>query len=247
MEIINLGNTTTNNWLIGYEGKRILVDTGYPEAWPSFTRRLAKAGLTPGDIDWLFLTHAHDDHAGFVNELLAVSDCTAVASASALKGLRRGQNGPGGGAPDADALAQCLWMVQQGHGAHRFPALAPGYEDRFLWVDDATRPDIEARLGLAILPTPGHTGDSLSLLTPEGDLFCGDAAQNGRPTHGKTTIWIGDLATYIHSWEAILALDPQPRRIYPGHGRPFPTEELVASLPALREKSLHTMPRRKRK
>jgi len=160
-------------------------DTGYPEAWPSFTRRLAKAGLTPGDIDWLFLTHAHDDHAGFVNELFAASDCTAVASASALKGLRRGQNGPGGGAPDADALAQCLWMVQQGHGAHRFPALAPGYEDRFLWVDDATRPDIEARLGLAILPTPGHTGDSLSLLTPEGDLFCGDAAQNGRPTHGK--------------------------------------------------------------
>lgn len=236
MEIRKLGNDFVNIWYINNNGTRILVDTGYDTDWWLFCDHLAQAGDRPEDIDWLFLTHAHDDHAGFVNELLSHSDAKAIASSKALVGLQRGQNGSGGGAPDQDAIDLCMAMVKEGRGAHRFPKLNPENEARFLWVTEATRGAIEEAIGMRIVDVPGHTEDSIALLTPSGDLFAGDAAQNGPHSNDRITIWIGDLAQYIQSWREMIQL--QPRMIYPGHGDAFPTEELIRALPILSKKEL---------
>ena len=243
VKIVKLGNDFLNIWYLNWNGKRILVDTGYDTDWELFCEHLAQEGDRPEDIDWLFLTHAHDDHAGFVNELLNQSQAKAVASEKALVGLRRGQNGPGGGAPDQDAIDLCMKMVQEGRGAHRFPKLLPEHEARFLWVNDGTRAEIEAQLGMRIVDLPGHTEDSIALLTPGGELFVGDAAQNGAYCNDHTTIWIGDLEDYICSWERML--ETKAKRIYPGHGEPFPAEELREALPVLRTKELKVPGRKK--
>ena len=244
MKIARLGNDFINIWYLNHNGTRILIDTGYDTDWPMFCEHLAGEGDRPEDIDWLFLTHAHDDHAGFVNDLLRSSNARAVASGKALAGLRRGQNGPGGGAPDQDAVDLCMKMVKEGRGAHRFPKIDPELESRFLWVDDATRPAIEAELGMRILDVPGHTEDSIALLTPSGELFVGDAAQNGDYSNHRTTIWIGDLETYAQSWREMIASDA--RMIYPGHGDPFPVSDLSQFLPILVKKEL-VVPGRKKK
>lgn len=236
MKITKLGTDFVNLWYLNHNGTRILIDTGYDTDFPLFCEHLAQIGDRVEDIDWLFLTHAHDDHAGFVNEILSRSHAKAVASGKALAGLRRGQNGPGGGAPDQDAINLCMAMVKNGRGAHRFPPLAPEYEARFLWVTDETRASIEGQLGMRILDVPGHTEDSIALLTPAGALFVGDAAQNDAASNDRTTIWIGDLEQYIQSWREII--DLQPDMIYPGHGEPFPTEDLRLALPALLKKEL---------
>ena len=244
MKITKLGNDFVNIWFINHEGTRILVDTGYDTDWELFCQHLTEAGERLEDLDWLFLTHAHDDHAGFVNDLLQNTTAKAVASDKALEGLRRGQNGPGGGAPDQDGIDLCMKMVKEGRGAHRFPKILPELESRFLWVTDETREEIEGQLGMRVIDVPGHTEDSIALLTPTGEMFVGDAAQNGDYSNDHATIWIGDLEAYVQSWEKILAL--QANTIYPGHGEPFPAEELRTALPSVRTRTL-MVPGRKKK
>ena len=97
---------------------------------------------------------------------------------------------------------------------------------------------------MRILDVPGHTEDSIALLTPSGELFVGDAAQNGDYSNHRTTIWIGDLETYAQSWREMIASDA--RMIYPGHGDPFPVSDLSEFLPILVKKEL-VVPGRKKK
>lgn len=47
------------SYLLEADGKKILVDCG-----PGTLRRLSQIGLSPLDIDYVFLTHFHPDHSG---------------------------------------------------------------------------------------------------------------------------------------------------------------------------------------
>jgi glyoxylase-like metal-dependent hydrolase (beta-lactamase superfamily II) len=229
MRITDLGTDFVHSWCLEKDGLKVLVDTGYAEDWPHFTQKAEAAGIDWRALDFLFLTHAHDDHAGFLNALLEqAQNLRVIASHKALGGLRRGQNGPGGGVPDADAAAVCRQMVKAGRGRHLFPKLDENFLPRFLWLEDI---DLDAFLpGAQGLFLPGHTDDSVGLLW-EGLLFCGDAAQN-RPDYPlKTTIWIQDMAIYTKSWQTMIGA--KPARIYPGHGDPFGPEALEAGLGAL--------------
>ena len=109
-------------------------------------------------------------------------------------------------------------------------------------VTEEARPTLETALGGRILATPGHTADSLSLLLPDGSLFCGDAAMSGFPSLRHITIWAEDAAAFSRSWERLLSL--KVRRIYPGHGRPFAPQALERCLPAARAMPLYPLPSR---
>lgn len=71
MEIFNAGNRIINTYiyraLVGY----IMIDTGYEHSLKKIEKRAAKLGVKLSEIKYVFLTHAHDDHAGFLNELLS--------------------------------------------------------------------------------------------------------------------------------------------------------------------------------
>jgi glyoxylase-like metal-dependent hydrolase (beta-lactamase superfamily II) len=58
--------TTFNEWLINTGDKLILVDTGYANAIGPLAghlpKTLAAAGVKPGDIDAVVITHVHPDH-----------------------------------------------------------------------------------------------------------------------------------------------------------------------------------------
>lgn len=235
----NLGSRIVNNWLFPIQDGYVLVDTGYETGYPAFCRALAQQGLTPGDLSYVFLTHAHDDHAGFLNELLLHSQARVILSPKAVPGLRRGQNAFQGGCAGRLALCFCKLMALVGRGAHRFPPVAPELESRFLAVDDSTRPGLERILAGKIIDTPGHTGCSISLLLDNGLLFCGDAAMNGLPSRKRITIWIEDLSCYVSSWHRIIDLGPA--LIYPGHGAPFPVSDLARFLPRLTARKLYPL------
>lgn len=78
MEIRNLGNRVVNNYLISCDEGYILIDTGYENGFRRFQRKLAENGIRPEDIRYVFLTHAHDDHAGFLNDVLAITDAKVI-------------------------------------------------------------------------------------------------------------------------------------------------------------------------
>ena len=198
--IQNLGGRIVNNWLYRYADGYVLIDTGYENGYKHFCKQLKKKGIAPQDIHYLFLTHAHDDHAGFLNELLAaIPNLTVIADEKALDVLRKGQNPFTGGCTGRLALTFCKLMALFGKGDHLFPPLKKEYENRLILISDENIHDLDKVLGGKIIRTPGHTADSMSLLLNDGTLFCGDAAMNGFPSVNNVTIWAEDMRDFACS------------------------------------------------
>ncbi|MEE3488271.1 MAG: MBL fold metallo-hydrolase [Bulleidia sp.] len=226
--IYNLGNRIVNNYLISIDKGYILIDTGYENGFHAFQRRLAKHGVKPEEIRYIFLTHAHDDHAGFLNDVLRITDAPVVLHSKAIDGLQKGQNSFKGGCSSLLAYLFCRLMGLFGKGEHKYPPIKGEYMKRLITID--SNEFKELHFPCEIIETPGHTADHISLLK-DGILFCGDAAMNNFPSIRRTIIWIEDLKSFKESWKKIIALDPA--KIYPAHGKPFSTADLVRYLPYL--------------
>ena len=56
------GNSTLVEASQGITTTRVLIDAGFSER--ELTRRLARAGCAPADVDAIFVTHEHGDHVG---------------------------------------------------------------------------------------------------------------------------------------------------------------------------------------
>ena len=241
--IQNLGGRIVNNWLYRYADGYVLIDTGYENGYKHFCKQLKKKGIAPQDIHYLFLTHAHDDHAGFLNELLAaIPNLTVIADEKALDVLRKGQNPFTGGCTGRQALTFCKVMALLGKGDHLFPPLKKEYENRLILISDENVHDLDKVLGGKIIRTPGHTADSMSLLLNDGTMFCGDAAMNGFPSVNNVTIWAEDMRDFACSWEKIITL--KPKKIYPGHGKPFSVSALQKNLAKLNKVKLYSLEQR---
>lgn len=225
---VNLGITTC--YMLNARDGYLLIDTGYEKDYPKFRRALAKLGIGVGEIHWLLLTHHHDDHAGFAARLVEETGCRLIVHTDAVKPLARGES-----LETMEPLNGCIRAVfglfSIFHGGFRYPPLPVGAGDGRTVIIEADReiPD-ETGIGGRIITTPGHSGDSIAVILDGGEAFVGDAAMNFlnfcriryRP------IYVEDRQAVFRSWEKIL--DNGARMIYPAHGRPFPSGELVRSL-----------------
>ncbi|MDO5662890.1 MAG: MBL fold metallo-hydrolase [Brachybacterium sp.] len=108
-----------------------------------------------------------------------------------------------------------------------------GTEDVPVWANDADAapgatapPDRlflrgdDAPASAEVIALPGHTADSLGVLTADGDLVSGDTLLGG-----SSTVIVppdGDLTAYLASLERLAALAEagRIRALRPGHGRP---------------------------
>lgn len=219
MEIRNAGNRIMNTWLYPIADGWAMIDTGYENSYEAVRKKLRKRMIRPEEVRYLFLTHAHDDHAGFLEEWTTKHPHTQViAHEKALDGLRRGQNRFDGGCSTLGAFLFCQLMALLGNGDHRYPKLSEEHLAKIITLNEANLEEMESELNGKILFTPGHTEDSVSLLV-DGNLFCGDAAMDGIPSSHKITIWVEDKAAFEQSWDAMLASGA--KKIYPAHGSPF--------------------------
>ena len=220
--IYNLENRIANNYLVGLdEGGYVLIDTGYVEGYPNFLKRLKKTGVTPEEIKYVFLTHAHDDHAGFLNQVLAITDAKVILHPLAIDRLRSGQNPFIGGCSSRLAWMFCQILKLFGKGDHKYPPLKDEYLNRLITIDSEEFHSLS--LPFEVVETPGHTADHIAIFKDD-ILFCGDAAMNGFPSIKRTIIWIEDFAQYKQSWQKMMAF--HPKMIYPSHGKPFPATDL---------------------
>lgn len=239
MKIINLGNRIVNTYLVKTESSCILIDTGYAEQFPAFNKKLRAINIEVNEIDYILLTHAHDDHAGFLSDILQHSDAKVIMSSEGLENLRKGQNSFDGRCSGRLALFFCKILALLGKGEHKFPSLSEQYEERLIFVEEHNQKEIEQKIQGKIMKTPGHTPCSISLLLNDGSLFCGDAAMNGLPSIHRTTIWVGNLPEYINSWKLMVKV--KPRLIYPGHGKPFLARDLSKYMNTAAKKTLHPL------
>lgn len=219
-DVLNFGNRIVNCWAYRIESGYVIIDTGYENNYKNFKKKLKSNSISIDEIKYCFLTHAHDDHAGFINQLLSDNQSAKIVmSGKGVYTLRRGQNSFVGGCTGKLALAFCNLMRLLGKGEHKFPPLKAEYENRLIIISEENQARLEQELNGKIVETPGHTSDSISLLLNNGCLFCGDAAMSGFPSKHNITIWAEDGAAFSRSWQKIIAV--QPSKIFPGHGKPF--------------------------
>ncbi|SHK90305.1 MBL fold metallo-hydrolase [Fibrobacter sp. UWB12] len=221
MTIYNIGNRVVNNYLFAIDEGYILIDTGYENGFARFQRNLKKLNIQPSEIKFIFLTHAHDDHAGFLNKVLAITNAKVILHPKAIERLKSGQNSFEGGCSSMLAYIFCKLFALFGKSGHKFPPIKDEYLNRLITTDSQEFRNLN--LPIQAFETPGHTADHISLLKG-GILFCGDAAMNGFPSIKRNIIWIENLQDYRKSWEKMIAFNPA--KIYPSHGKPFDVNDL---------------------
>ena len=237
--MINAGNIIMNTYVYPCTNGYIMVDTGYEHSLKDVETKLNKNGIKLSEIQYVFLTHAHDDHAGFLNELLEKNaNLKVIMSNKSMPTLKRGQNSFEGGCSTMLAWIFCKLMGLVGKAEHRFPVIDDKYDSRFIEITESNKEELEKILQGKILFTPGHTADSISLKVEDG-IFCGDAAMNDFPSIKRLIIWIEDTEDFEKSWDVLIA--ENANTIYPAHGRPFPTSDLVKYKKQISKICLHKL------
>lgn len=224
MNIINLGNTMFRNYLLQFDNGCILIDAGYKTSYSAFLKKLGEAGIELIDIKYIFLTHVHNDHISYLKELLEAG--VPIILHSHAKGrLQRGQNVLGDCSTFLSKFFSVLTKLT-GKSNERWSEI--NAEDAIVCDGKA---DILRENGfpLSIVELPGHTPDTIGLMTDDGKLFCGDMTMNCFPAIKRKTLLIEDIDKYKQSWQKIIELTPLT--LYPCHGKPFPVDDMVRYQP----------------
>jgi len=164
-------------------GETVLIDCGCGPGWPQIRANLQAAGLDPGRIHTLVLTHAHVDHIGAASSVVAESGCRLIAHALDAEAIELG---------DPQKTASEWYGV-------RLSALA---------LDEKIKGDGRALdfpwARLQLVHTPGHTPGSLAawLDTQEGRVLF------GQDIHGPFSDHFGsDLEAWRDSMDVLLDLE----------------------------------------
>ncbi|MFI3249884.1 MAG: MBL fold metallo-hydrolase [Eubacteriales bacterium] len=227
--MINVGDRIVNTFVYPIQDGYVMIDTGYENTFQSREKRLKKKNICVKDIKYIFLTHAHDDHAGFLNDILQENrEIRVIMSSKGLDTLKKGQNPNKGGCSGLQSYLFCQILRIFGKGSHTFPPIKTEFEGNLWFLTPENQAEMEDKIEGTILETPGHTSDSISLMTKEGNLFCGDMAMSGIPSKNNMIIWIENKEEYERSWKK--SLETEVKMIYPAHGSPFSVAKLEKNI-----------------
>ena len=233
VKIHEIGSYFLRQYLLETPLGWIALDSGYAGGFAAYEKKLRK--LTPvSGIQFVFLTHAHNDHTGFLSELLQKSGAKLVASQASLPRLASGENAMPEGTGFTSRFGVALSAMMR---SSSFPPVLPRESDMIL-ASEQDQPFLALGLPIRVVFLPGHTAESIGLYMEETrELLCGDAAGNAIIAPARQAILIEDVPTFAQSWDKIIALNPG--RIHPCHGNPFPTEDLVRYRSRLDELKLY--------
>jgi hydroxyacylglutathione hydrolase len=203
-----------NSYLVKTDNGYFLIDTGITKKRGQLEKQLNEAGCRPGDLKLIIITHGHLDHVGNAAYLRDKYGAKIAMHSGDSKMVETGDmfvDARGG------ILIGLIGVLMKTLGLSDYEKIKP---DIYLEDDQ----DLSAYgLNAKVIHTPGHSNGSISVLTAEGDLFCGDLFNNnGKPEKASL---IQDSQLLDTSVERIGALGIAT--IYPGHGKPFRMEQLT--------------------
>lgn len=149
---LRYGNT--NTFLLSGDKGSILVDTDYAGTIKAFYKSIKGLGIRISDITYILATHYHPDHMGLISELM-------------------------------ESGVKLILMESQKDSVHYSDGIF-AKEPRLGYKPiDETRAEVILfedsrsfleKLGIKgeIIPTPSHSGDSISILLDDGTAIVGD-------------------------------------------------------------------------
>jgi hydroxyacylglutathione hydrolase len=218
--IIRIPLGRANAYFVIRERHVLLIDTGIKRNEQKIIQALGKQGLRPSDIRLIILTHTHYDHCG---SLKALKDMTGAGMVVHYNEATSLTGGYGGFPRGTTRLTKAISWLGRTLG-RRIGAYLP------------VSPDVTVseRFGLEeygvdgyILPTPGHTAGSMSVIVHNRYAIVGDTLFNVF-RKGVFPPFADDPEELLRSWEKLI--DTGCRAFYPGHGNPFGIGRLRESL-----------------
>ena len=151
--------------LIVRDGRAAFVDTGTSHSVPALLRALAASDLQVTDVDYVFLTHVHLDHAGGAGELMR-----QLPNAKLLVHPR----GSAHMADPAKLIAGTIAVYGETEFRRLYGDIPPVPAERIVEVPDG----LLVKLGesdLLCIHTPGHALHHYCIVDPAADaVFTGD-------------------------------------------------------------------------
>ncbi|MFI4920461.1 MAG: MBL fold metallo-hydrolase [Gammaproteobacteria bacterium] len=151
--------------LLVRNGRAAFVDTGTTHSVPGLLAALAAKELDPADVDYVFLTHVHLDHAGGAGELMR-----HLPNASVLVHPRGAAH-----VVDPDKLiAGTKAVYGEAEFQRLYGEIPPIAQQRVIEAPDGLMVELGGS-ELLLIHTPGHALHHYSIVDPTSDaIFTGD-------------------------------------------------------------------------
>ena len=204
----------TNLYLLIIQEGLLLVDAGPRGSLKHLQRGLDTHRLRLEDIRLIVLTHTHYDHVGGLREISGRTRARVLVHEAEANFLSRGFTPfPRGTGPFSKTLSLIGRTVARRAG--RYPAVFP-----HVVVDQSL--DL-GPYGLRghIVPTPGHSPGSLSILLDAGAAVVGDTLFHFPPWRIAPP-FADDPSALAESWK--LLFNSGCQTFYPAHGGPVTRE-----------------------
>jgi len=214
---INLSFSTL--YFIQENGKYLVVDAGIPGKTKTLKRKLAQKNINPADISLIILSHVHYDHVGNVSWLKEVSSAPVMVHKDEGAYLERGLRLIPNGATLPGKILSNLGKLY-----NPLPKFGPVKPD-ILVSDIVSLRDFG--YSATVIPTPGHTSGSISIIFGSGESFVGDTCFSLYGSENIFPIFANDIPSLLKSWQTLI--DSEANLIFPGHGKPIKKDELVKS------------------
>jgi len=205
-------------YVIRAEGT-ILIDGGAPKKAKNFMKGIETLSIKPEDIQLIVITHGHWDHIGSAKEIKEITGAKIALHRNEKDWLEKSLM------PLPPAVT--LWgRIFAKIMAVFLPLVHVPATHVDVVLGDEEVSLAEYGIPGRIIPTPGHSMGSVSVLLETGDAFVGDLAMNGFPLRLRPglPIFAEDLQQVKKSWR--LLLERGATTVYPAHGKPFSADAI---------------------
>jgi glyoxylase-like metal-dependent hydrolase (beta-lactamase superfamily II) len=167
VNILNVGYSSTNYYVLADSVPRLLVDVGWSGTLAQMQHQCKRTGIELGDVKHFVCTHYHPDHAGLTQELKRLG-CKLIV---------------------VDIQLTAIPLLKE-HMKPRDHYVEIDLKDNLV-VSLAESRALLKRLGIdgQIIATPGHSDDSVSLVLDEGVAFTGDLTHPSMANDDALASW----------------------------------------------------------
>ena len=209
----------SNVFLVSRDNRHLLIDTSTKMNRRELAMKLDALSIKPGALSALILTHAHFDHAANAAMIRNTYNAKIIVSEREAGLLESGKNAPLQGAVPVTRFLYRFIMK-------RFSVMDwLGYDPCNYDIVVRDRYDLnDFGFNAYIMPTPGHTAGSMSVIVDDEIAIAGDALFGVFPG-SVLPPWAADRGQMIRSWKILL--DTGCRLFLPSHGRPRDRDTLL--------------------